>query len=37
MIRRRLVGCALRRYRENLGDTLSDAALILECHASKVS
>ena len=37
MIRRRLVGCTLRRYRENLGDTLSDVALILECHASKVS
>jgi transcriptional regulator with XRE-family HTH domain len=27
----------LRRYRENLGYTLSDAARVLECHASKVS
>jgi transcriptional regulator with XRE-family HTH domain len=36
-VRRRLVGRALRRYRENLGYTLSDAALILECHASKLS
>jgi hypothetical protein len=31
------VGRALRRYRENLGYTLSDAALVLECHTSKVS
>src|ERR1700722_10859138 len=36
-VRRRLVGRALRRYRENLGYTLSDAARVLECHASKVS
>lgn len=33
----RLVGRALRRYRENLGYTLSDAARVLKCHASKVS
>jgi len=36
-IRRRLVGKALRRYRENLGYTLGDAARILECDPSKVS
>src|SRR5215469_8785063 len=36
-ISRRLVGGALRRYRENLGYTLGDAARILECDASKVS
>src|SRR5215470_245919 len=36
-IRRRLVGGALRRYRENLGYTLADAARILECDRSKVS
>jgi transcriptional regulator with XRE-family HTH domain len=31
------VGAALRRYRENLGFTLDDAARILECDRSKVS
>jgi transcriptional regulator with XRE-family HTH domain len=36
-IRRRLVGGALRRYRENLGYTLDDAARVLECDRSKVS
>lgn len=36
-VRRRLVGRALRRYREDLGYTLSDAAQILEFHASKIS
>jgi transcriptional regulator with XRE-family HTH domain len=36
-IRRRLVGSALRRYRENLGYTLADAARVLECHPSKIS
>jgi hypothetical protein len=36
-VRRRLVGAALRRYRENLGFTLDDAARILECDRSKVS
>jgi transcriptional regulator with XRE-family HTH domain len=36
-IRRRLVGSALRRYRENLGYTLRDAARILECDPSKLS
>ena len=36
-VRRRLVGGALRRYRENLGYTLDDAARILECDRSKVS
>lgn len=36
-IRRRLVGSALRRYRENLGYTLRDAAQILECDPSKLS
>jgi transcriptional regulator with XRE-family HTH domain len=36
-IRRRLVGAALRRYRENLGHSLEDAALILQCDRSKIS
>lgn len=36
-IRRRLVGKALRRYRESHGYTLNDAAKILECDRSKVS
>jgi transcriptional regulator with XRE-family HTH domain len=36
-IRRRLVGGALRRYRENLGYTLDDAARVLECDRSKIS
>jgi transcriptional regulator with XRE-family HTH domain len=36
-VRRRLVGRALRRYRENLGYSLGDAARILECDASKIS
>ena len=36
-VRRRLVGRTLRRYRENLGYSLGDAARILECDASKVS
>jgi transcriptional regulator with XRE-family HTH domain len=36
-IRRRLVGGALRRYRENLGYTLADAARILACDPSRVS
>ncbi len=36
-VRRRLVGGALRRYRENRGYTLDDAARILECHRSKIS
>jgi transcriptional regulator with XRE-family HTH domain len=36
-IRRRLVGGALRRYRENLGYTLADAARVLECDPSKIS
>jgi transcriptional regulator with XRE-family HTH domain len=31
------VGGALRRYRENLGYTLEDAAKVLECDRSKVS
>jgi transcriptional regulator with XRE-family HTH domain len=35
--RRRLVGAALRRYRENLGFGLEEAARILECDRSKVS
>lgn len=33
-IRRRLVGAALRRYRESLGYRLDDAARILECDRS---
>src|SRR5580698_11298452 len=36
-VRRRLVGGALRRYRENLGYSLGDAARMLECDASKIS
>jgi transcriptional regulator with XRE-family HTH domain len=36
-IRRRLVGGALRRYRENIGYTLEDTARILECDRSKIS
>jgi len=36
-VRRRLVGTALRRYRENLGYTLDEAARILECDRSKIS
>jgi transcriptional regulator with XRE-family HTH domain len=36
-VRRRLVGGALRRYRENLGYTLDDAARLLECDRSKIS
>ncbi len=31
------MGGALRRYRENLGYTLGDAARVLECDPSKVS
>jgi transcriptional regulator with XRE-family HTH domain len=36
-VRRRLVGGALRRHRENLGYTLEDVARVLECDRSKVS
>ena len=36
-MRRRLVGGALRRYRENAGFTLEDAARLLECDRSKIS
>jgi transcriptional regulator with XRE-family HTH domain len=36
-VRRRLVGAALRRYRENVGYTLDDAARTLECDRSKIS
>jgi transcriptional regulator with XRE-family HTH domain len=36
-VRRRLVGGALRRYRENVGYALEDAARILECDRSKIS
>ena len=36
-VRRRLVGGALRRYRENMGYTLDDVARVLECDRSKVS
>jgi transcriptional regulator with XRE-family HTH domain len=35
-VRRRLVGQALRGYRENLGFTLEDAARVLGCDRSKV-
>src|SRR5580693_9906970 len=36
-VRRRLVGNALRRYRENLGFGLEEAARLLDCDRSKVS
>jgi transcriptional regulator with XRE-family HTH domain len=36
-MRRRIVGTALRRYREQLGYTLDDAARILDCDRSKIS
>lgn len=36
-MRRRLVGGALRRYREDLGYALEDAARVLECDRSKIS
>jgi transcriptional regulator with XRE-family HTH domain len=36
-VRRRLLGAALRRYRENLGYGLDEAAAILECDRSKIS
>ena len=36
-MRRRLVGSALRRYRENMGYALEDAARVLECDRSKIS
>ena len=36
-VRRRLIGSALRRYRENLGYALEDAARVLECDRSKIS
>jgi transcriptional regulator with XRE-family HTH domain len=36
-VRRRLLGAALRRYRENLGYSLDEAARILECDRSKIS
>jgi transcriptional regulator with XRE-family HTH domain len=37
LARRRMVGGALRRYRENLGWPLADAARILDCDRSKIS
>ena len=36
-VRRRLLGSALREYRENLGWNLDEAARILECDRSKIS
>jgi transcriptional regulator with XRE-family HTH domain len=36
-VRRRLVGGALRRYRETVGYALEDAARVLECDRSKIS
>src|SRR5260370_15323317 len=36
-VRRRLLGAALRRFREVAGYTLEDAARILECDRSKIS
>jgi transcriptional regulator with XRE-family HTH domain len=36
-VRRRLVGKALRRYREGMGYTLDDVARIMECDRSKMS
>jgi transcriptional regulator with XRE-family HTH domain len=36
-VSRRLVGEALRRYREDLGYALQDAAILLDCDRSKIS
>lgn len=36
-VRRRLLGAVLRRYRENLGYDLADAARVLDCDRSKIS
>jgi transcriptional regulator with XRE-family HTH domain len=36
-VRRRLIGAALRRYRDNIGFPLDTAASILECDRSKIS
>jgi transcriptional regulator with XRE-family HTH domain len=36
-VRRRILGAALRRYRENLGYSLEGAAQILGCDRSKIS
>jgi transcriptional regulator with XRE-family HTH domain len=36
-VRRRLLGAALRRFREQAGYTLDDGARILECDRSKIS
>src|SRR6201997_1769070 len=36
-VRRRLLGSALRGYREGLGYNLDEAARILECDRSKIS
>lgn len=36
-VRRRLLGAALRRFREQAGYTLDDAARILTCGRSKIS
>ena len=36
-VRRRLLGTALRGYRETLGFNLDEAALILACDRSKIS
>jgi transcriptional regulator with XRE-family HTH domain len=36
-VRRRLVGAALRRYRESLGYGLEEAARVLDCDRSKIS
>ena len=36
-MRRRLIGGALRRHRENMGYALEDAARVLECDRSKIS
>ena len=36
-VRRRLLGTALREYRESLGFGLDEAALILDCDRSKIS
>lgn len=36
-VRRRILGAALRRYRQDMGYLLDDAAHILECDRSKIS
>ena len=36
-VRRRLLGAALRKYRENVGYGIEEAARVLDCDRSKIS